>query len=254
MADVTEEELGGDREERQRGEASRDAGEWRKGFSARRSEHDDSPEKRARLALGREESRIASEMWEVARTDPRMPIDLLLTLLVAAAEAGGRTGDRAIDALRELSAKDRSLRFSFARNFRRDAGLLRCLYDELFADGYMSLAPMHWAWESETVAIGVEVRPVSPSLLPRHRLKLCVDALRQTAKPLRCVLLLSTDPLGRRQAPRRSAKEWLGVLLWSDLEPRLRELSPAGEEEALRWSRLLDEAQELGRGRGPSST
>ena len=63
--------------------------------------------------------------------------------------------------------------------------------EELFADGFMSIAPIRWALENETAAINVEVRPAGPSLLPTHRLRQCVDALRGTGKPLRCVLLLT---------------------------------------------------------------
>lgn len=206
-------------------------------------------ERGASGSLELEESRIVREMWKVVREDPAMSGDLLRTLLRAAESAGGRPGEHAADALRELQGTERVLKFTCARNFPREAGVLRRLYEELFTEGYMSVAPVRWAWEGMRAAIAVEIGMTSPPLLPKRRLRQCVDALRCTANPVRCVLLVTTERPPKKHMPKPSTKEWLGVLLWSQLEPELRKLSPVREDAAQHWSQLLDEALELG-GRG----
>lgn len=196
-----------------------------------------------------EQSRIIRGLWKVASADPLMSVGLLRTLLAAAASAGDAPGRRAADVLRGLQVEDPVLRLTYARNFRREVGTLRYIYEELFADGCMSVASTHWAWENETVAIGIEVLMTSPPLLPRRHLRHCVEALRRTDKPTRCLLLVSTEPPNPKETPKPSTKEWLGALLWRHVEPRLRELMPIDESAGLIWSQLLDESLELGRRR-----
>ena len=58
------------------------------------------------------------------------------------------------------------------------------------------------------------------------------------------MLLTSRQP-DAKQLPRRRAPEFLGVLLWSEVEQRLKDLTPVDVGAAERWSAVLQEAFEL---------
>ena len=211
----------------------------------RRRETERTTEELVRLAFEEEERAIVHHLWEIARNDPPMSASLLRALLSAAAEAGGKPGARATAALEALPVADGTLKFKWARNFHRELSLTRQMYEDLFKGGCRESAQMDWAWEGESVAIGVKIHITSPLRLPKRRLHNCVDALRATGKRTRCALLLSTEPPRRRQVPRASTPEWLGALTWSEVETRLREIAPLSQDAEL-WCRTLEEALALG--------
>lgn len=207
------------------------------------------PEEISRIEVEQEERGLIREMWQIVRCDPLLSVNLLETLLSAAAETGGETGARAERALSALQRDRCALEFMYRRDFPRSVGGLKHLSEELVRGERPSVAPMEWAWESDGAAIGIEVHMSRPPSLRERGLRNCVEALRETGKPIRGVLLLSTEPPSPKQVPGRSESEWLGALLWTEVEPRLREITPIEDGAALRWSRALDAALELGRRR-----
>lgn len=224
--------------------SQRPAGDSRQPLSPR-PRRERSPQELQIMELQGRERNVVHGLWDIARQDRELSDRLLQTLLQVASEKEGPAGKHALRVLGDLERSPERMRFAYHRNFPHTVGAVR-QFVELFAGrGHPEVAPAEWAWEGERSAIGVEVKVALPYDLRDRGLSRCVDAIRRIGFSTRGVLLLTSKPPKRSVLPKARTEEFLGVLLWQEVEQRLREVVPLGHFASQQWSAIIDQAMEL---------